>query len=34
MILGALLNAPRDRTDELRRDLRKRGVAAFGLLAA
>jgi hypothetical protein len=34
MILGALLNAPRDRTDELRRELRKRGVAAFGLLAA
>jgi hypothetical protein len=34
MILGAILNAPRDRTDELRRELRKRGVAAFGLLAA
>jgi hypothetical protein len=33
-LLGALVNAPRDRTDDLRRELRKRGVAAFGLLAA
>ncbi|HEY3496919.1 MAG TPA: hypothetical protein VGK73_19605 [Polyangiaceae bacterium] len=33
-VLGALLNAPRERTDDLRRELRKRGIAAFGLLAA
>jgi hypothetical protein len=33
-VLSALLNAPRERSEELRRELRKLGVAAFGLLAA
>ncbi len=33
-LLAALLGAPRDRADELRRALRQRGVAAFGMLAA
>lgn len=33
-VLGAFLNVPRERTDDLRRELRKRGVAAFGLLSA
>ena len=33
-LLAALLGIPRDRADELRRALRQRGVAAFGMLAA
>jgi hypothetical protein len=33
-LLAALLCIPRERADELRRALRQRGVAAFGMLAA
>ena len=33
-LLGALLGVPSGRADELRRALRQRGVAAFGMLAA
>ncbi|HEX6764678.1 MAG TPA: hypothetical protein VF103_04355 [Polyangiaceae bacterium] len=33
-LLAALVGVPRDRSDELRRALRQRGVAAFGMLAA
>ena len=33
-LLGALLGVPSGRADELRRALRQRGVAAFGLLVA
>jgi hypothetical protein len=33
-IVAALVSSPRERTDDLRRALRQRGVAAFGMLAA
>jgi hypothetical protein len=33
-IAAALLGSPRERTDDIRRALRQRGVAAFGMLAA
>ena len=33
-IVAALLGSPRERTDDIRRALRQRGVAAFGMLAA
>jgi hypothetical protein len=33
-LLAALLSIPRERADDLRRALRQRGVAAFGMLAA
>jgi hypothetical protein len=33
-LLDALLSIPRERADDLRRALRQRGVAAFGMLAA
>jgi hypothetical protein len=33
-IVAALIGSPRERTDDIRRALRQRGVAAFGMLAA
>jgi hypothetical protein len=33
-IVAALLGSPRERADDIRRALRQRGVAAFGMLAA
>jgi hypothetical protein len=32
-LLAALLEVPKSRVEELRRELRRRGVAAFGMIA-